>query len=149
MPHLIMDGGPFGIMAIRPSTNLYAPSSFTLGGTPLRSALRIMRWSGVTSYASEASASMSLVVLTGAKRVRGMRIAWAPGKHSIAEPIAVSSCSTLVLALSRGSTVLPFLITGSGSTPSNFSYVALSAGRLIHRLLVLKKLPGVGYWGQG
>ena len=64
---------------------------------------------------------MSLVVLTGAKRERGMRMACAPGKHSMADPMAVSSWRTWVEALSRGSTVLPLEMTGSGSTPSNFS----------------------------
>eukprot|EP00966_Prymnesium_polylepis_P164961 3813915-Prymnesium_polylepis.1 len=91
-----------------------------------------MRESAVISYASDESASRSAVVLTGAKRERGMRIAFAPSKHSMAEPIAVSSCSTLVDFLSRGSTVLPLLITGSGIAPPNFSNVALSASRLTH-----------------
>mmetsp|Transcript_16700 Transcript_16700/g.54405 ORF Transcript_16700/g.54405 Transcript_16700/m.54405 type:complete len:314 (+) Transcript_16700:350-1291(+) len=94
------------------------------------------------------SASMSLVVLTGAKRVRGIRMAWAPGKHSMAAPIAVSSWRTLVEFLSRGSTVLPFFMTGSGSRPSNLVYASLSAGRLTHRLFVLKNLCLATFWNS-
>ena len=87
------------------------------------------------------SAIRSPVVLTGAKRERGMRMAWAPGKHSMAAPIAVSSCSTLVDFLSRGSTVLELEMTGSGSRPPNFSKEALSASRLIHRLSAATRGP--------
>ena len=87
------------------------------------------------------SAIRSPVVLTGAKRERGMRIAWAPGKHSMAAPIAVSGCSTLVDFLSRGSTVLELEMTGSGSRPPNFSKEALSASRLIHRLSAATRGP--------
>merc|ERR1719163_1057858 len=93
-------------------------------------------------------ASRSLVVLTGAKRERGMRIAPAEGKEEMAAPIAVSSCSTLVDFLSRGSTVLLFLITGSGSTPLFASIVSLSACRLTQRLLVLKYLYLPTFWNS-
>ena len=56
--------------------------------------------------------------------------------------MAVSSCSTLVEALSRGSTVLAFEMTGSGSLPPWLTKLALSASRSIHRLLVLKNCVG-------
>mmetsp|Transcript_36069 Transcript_36069/g.81858 ORF Transcript_36069/g.81858 Transcript_36069/m.81858 type:complete len:415 (+) Transcript_36069:720-1964(+) len=144
--HLMSDGGPLGTMAAILSTNLKLSSSFTVGGTPARSAFKTMRASLVISYASDASARRSAVVFTGAKRERGMRIACAPSKHSIAEPIAVSSCSTLVDALSRGSTVLPLLMTGRGIKPPNFSNVALSASRFTQRLFVLKNLCLVTSW---
>ena len=74
---------------------------------------------------------MSLVVLTGAKRVRGIRMAPAPSNDAMAAPMAVSSCSTLVDFLSRGSTVLEFLITGSGSRPPylvKLAWVAFGLG---------------------
>lgn len=66
------------------------------------------------------------MVLTGAKRERGITKAlapWAqatlrspparvPSKHWMAAPMAVSSCNTLVDALSLGSTVFEFLSKG-------------------------------------
>mmetsp|Transcript_82896 Transcript_82896/g.165472 ORF Transcript_82896/g.165472 Transcript_82896/m.165472 type:complete len:247 (-) Transcript_82896:1285-2025(-) len=151
----ISDGGPLGTSVISAGTNLYLPSSLMSGGTPRHEALRTIRKSFVTSYASDISASMSFVVLTGAKRVRGIRMAPAPGKHSIAEPIAVSSCNTLgdfsrpSLPSFTGSTVLPFLMTGSGSTPSlALSSAALSSLRLSHKLLVLKNLYLSVFWNS-
>jgi len=45
-----------------------------------------------------------LQVLTGAKRVRGTTTAPALSKHSMAEPIAVSSWNTGAESLSRGFT---------------------------------------------
>mmetsp|Transcript_77956 Transcript_77956/g.241633 ORF Transcript_77956/g.241633 Transcript_77956/m.241633 type:complete len:236 (+) Transcript_77956:551-1258(+) len=75
-----------------------------------------------------------------------MTSAVAPSKHSIAAPIAVSSCSTFVDALSRGSTVLAFFMTGSGRDPPCFVNCSLSASRLTHRLFVLKNLYLVVSW---
>merc|ERR1719393_818084 len=75
-------------------------------------------------------------------------MAAADGKHEMATPIAVSSCSTLVDALSRGSTVLPFLMTGSGSAPSYFSNAAFNSLRLTHKLLVLKNLYLPTFWNS-
>ena len=65
--------------------------------------------------------------------------------------------STLVDFLSRGSTVLLFFITGSGSRPPNFVKDAFRASRSIHRLLVLKNWcrlmswvgAGLEGWGWG
>ena len=59
--------------------------------------------------------------------------------------------------LSRGSTVLLFFITGSGSRPPNFVKDAFRASRSIHRLLVLKNWcrlmswvgAGLEGWGWG
>jgi hypothetical protein len=71
--------------------------------------------------------------------VRGTTTAPALSKHSMAEPMAVSSWNTGAEAPSRGLTVFLFLMSGSGSAPPAVSSVALSWGRLTHRLLVLKK----------
>mmetsp|Transcript_10164 Transcript_10164/g.34545 ORF Transcript_10164/g.34545 Transcript_10164/m.34545 type:complete len:220 (+) Transcript_10164:486-1145(+) len=130
------------------STNLYRPSSFTLGGLPSRSGASSTRWSGVITYASDRRARRSLVVLTGAKRERGMTTAVAPGKQEMAEPMAVSSWSTLVDPLSRGSTVFSFLMTGSGSAPPCLSKSALRATRSTQRLLVLKNLYFSTFWNS-
>mmetsp|Transcript_52794 Transcript_52794/g.141396 ORF Transcript_52794/g.141396 Transcript_52794/m.141396 type:complete len:236 (-) Transcript_52794:431-1138(-) len=75
-----------------------------------------------------------------------MTSAVAPGKHSIAAPMAVSSCRTLVEALSRGSTVLEFFMTGRGSMPSFFANCSFSASRSTQRLLVLKNLYFAVSW---
>jgi hypothetical protein len=55
----------------------------------------------------------SLVVLTGAHRVRGTSTGRAPGVDPIATPIALSSWITRVLDGSLGSTVLRLTMTGS------------------------------------
>merc|ERR1719215_7069 len=104
------DGGPFGINFSMESVNLYMPSNFTSGGTPLRASAKVMRESFVRKYASERKAKRSFVVFTGAKRDRGMTSAVAPSKHSMAAPMAVSSCKTFVELLSRGSTVFEFFM---------------------------------------
>ena len=57
------------------------------------------------------------MVLTGANRSRGTTTAPASSKHSMAEPMAVSSWNTGGLLESRGFTVFLFLISGSFSTP--------------------------------
>lgn len=59
----------------------------------------------------------SLQVLTGAKRSRGTTMAPALSKHSMAEPMAVSSWNTGGVEASRGLTVFLFLISGNFSTP--------------------------------
>mmetsp|Transcript_42532 Transcript_42532/g.134281 ORF Transcript_42532/g.134281 Transcript_42532/m.134281 type:complete len:241 (-) Transcript_42532:1167-1889(-) len=133
------DGAPSGMSVASWSQNLYDPSSLMMGGTPLRSGASVTQCSGVTSYASLLSASKSPVVLTGAKRVRGISIACAPLKEAMAAPIAVSSCSTAAEALSRGSTVFLLLITGSGITPLPSRIFFCSASRSSHKLFVLKK----------
>mmetsp|Transcript_36613 Transcript_36613/g.118358 ORF Transcript_36613/g.118358 Transcript_36613/m.118358 type:complete len:242 (+) Transcript_36613:328-1053(+) len=134
------DGAPSGMSVASWSQNLYDPSSLMMGGTPLRSGASVTQCSGVTSYASLLSASKSPVVLTGAKRERGVRIAFASApKHWMAAPIAVSSCSTAAEALSRGSTVFLLLITGSGITPLPSRIFFCSASRSSHKLFVLKK----------
>mmetsp|Transcript_26779 Transcript_26779/g.53802 ORF Transcript_26779/g.53802 Transcript_26779/m.53802 type:complete len:312 (-) Transcript_26779:363-1298(-) len=58
----------------------------------------------------------------------------------MAAPIAVSSWKTFVESPSLGSTVLLFLIIGSGTTPSCLSMTSWSLSRRIQRLLVLKYL---------
>mmetsp|Transcript_19123 Transcript_19123/g.51138 ORF Transcript_19123/g.51138 Transcript_19123/m.51138 type:complete len:206 (+) Transcript_19123:41-658(+) len=134
----INEGTPWGINVSMASTNLYAPSSLMLGGTPFLAGANSILKSGVRTYASDRSANKSLVVFTGAKRVLGIFRAIAPSKHEIAAPMAVSSCTTFVDFLSLGSTVLPFFITGKGMAPPCFSNVALSATKSTHKLLVLK-----------
>mmetsp|Transcript_20084 Transcript_20084/g.45755 ORF Transcript_20084/g.45755 Transcript_20084/m.45755 type:complete len:212 (-) Transcript_20084:55-690(-) len=146
--HPTSDGVPFGVRVSMASTNLYLPSSLIFGGIPLRSGTSSMRKSSVSLYASDLRARRSLVVFTGAKRDRGMTTAVAPSKHPIAAPIAVSSCRTFVDFLSRGSTVLPLVITGSGSMPPCFSNWALSAGRSTQRLFVLKNLYLPTFWNS-
>mmetsp|Transcript_124209 Transcript_124209/g.322645 ORF Transcript_124209/g.322645 Transcript_124209/m.322645 type:complete len:212 (-) Transcript_124209:818-1453(-) len=140
------EGGPFGIIFSMASVNLYMPSSFTSGGTPLRFSASVIRKSFVSVYASDRSAKRSLVVFTGAKRERGMTSAVAPSKHSMAAPMAVSNCNTLVEFLSRGSTVLLFFITGKGNAPSFFLNCAFKATRSTQRLFVLKKPYLVVSW---
>mmetsp|Transcript_31004 Transcript_31004/g.79029 ORF Transcript_31004/g.79029 Transcript_31004/m.79029 type:complete len:230 (-) Transcript_31004:578-1267(-) len=119
-----------------------------LGGMPLRDSCSTITLSGVSLYASERRANRSLVVFTGAKRSRGMTRACAPSKHEMAAPMAVSSCSTFVDSLSRGSTVLEFFMTGSGRLPLCFSNWALSASRSTHKLLVLKNLYLSTFWNS-
>mmetsp|Transcript_13455 Transcript_13455/g.29422 ORF Transcript_13455/g.29422 Transcript_13455/m.29422 type:complete len:317 (-) Transcript_13455:934-1884(-) len=58
----------------------------------------------------------------------------------MAAPMAVSSWSTLVEFLSRGSTVLLFFMTGRGRDPSFFLKLAFKATKSTHKLLVLKNL---------
>mmetsp|Transcript_66594 Transcript_66594/g.168727 ORF Transcript_66594/g.168727 Transcript_66594/m.168727 type:complete len:251 (-) Transcript_66594:683-1435(-) len=140
------EGGPFGISFSMASVNLYMPSNFTSGGMSLRASAKVMRKSFVRVYASERSAKRSFVVFTGAKRERGMTRAVAPSKHWMAAPMAVSSCSTLVEALSRGSTVLAFFMTGRGMEPPFLSKIPLRATRSTHKLLVLKNLYLVTSW---
>merc|ERR1719195_1086890 len=105
---LTRDGTPLGVIFSMASTNLYLPSSLILGGTLLHCGASSIRKSFVKTYASERRARRSFVVLTGAKRERGIKIADAPSKHVMAAPIAVSSWSTFVESLSRGSTVFTF-----------------------------------------
>mmetsp|Transcript_10165 Transcript_10165/g.34550 ORF Transcript_10165/g.34550 Transcript_10165/m.34550 type:complete len:211 (+) Transcript_10165:490-1122(+) len=137
---LSRDGVPCGHSWSKASTNLYRSSSLITGGTPLRRGESSTRKSLVVTYASERSARRSAVVLTGAKRARGMQTAMAPSKQEMAEPMAVSSWKTLVEVLSRGSTVFAFAMSGSGRRPSCLTNCALRATRSIQRLLVLK------YW---
>merc|ERR1719277_2634774 len=110
------------------------------GGTPLHSGASTILKSSVIWYASDRSASKSLVVFTGANRSRGMTTAVAPSKQEIAAPIAVSSCRTGNDFLSRGSTVLAFFITGSGIAPPFCTKMSFSATRSTHKLFVLKNL---------
>mmetsp|Transcript_76879 Transcript_76879/g.178312 ORF Transcript_76879/g.178312 Transcript_76879/m.178312 type:complete len:213 (+) Transcript_76879:258-896(+) len=138
--HFSNEGGPLGMSFSMASVNLYMPSSLMFGGTPSRLSWSTMRKSSVSLYASERSARRSLVVFTGAKRERGITSAMAPGKHSIAAPMAVSSWRTLVEVLSRGSTVLLFFMTGRGREPLFLANCVLSASRSTQRLLVLKNV---------
>lgn len=62
-----------------------------VGGNPWRSGTNSRRWSAVTSKASERRARRSQVALTGAKRLRGTKIAPEAAKHSRAAPMALSS----------------------------------------------------------
>ena len=94
----------------------------------------------VTSYTSERKAKRSLHVLTGAKRSLGTTTAPASLKHSMADPMAVSSWKTAGVSESLGFTVFLFLMRGSCSTPLLSSRVAFKLGRFTHRLLVLKYL---------
>mmetsp|Transcript_41790 Transcript_41790/g.129100 ORF Transcript_41790/g.129100 Transcript_41790/m.129100 type:complete len:240 (-) Transcript_41790:484-1203(-) len=67
----------------------------------------------------------------------------------MAVPIAVSSWNTFSDAALVGSTVLELRIVGSGSTPLYLSRARRSAGRLIHRLFVLKKRCLPTFWNSG
>jgi hypothetical protein len=78
-----------------------------------------------------------LVVLTGANRERGTCTARAPGIDPTAAPMAVSSWITLVLDLSRGSTVLRLTISGSSGAAGSAACSSLSAWRSTQRLFVL------------
>lgn len=66
----------------------------------------------------------------------------ARSKHSMADPMAVSSWKTGALLESRGLTVFLFLMSGRSRAPPDLSRVALSCSRATHRLLVLKYLWG-------
>ena len=72
------------------------------------------------------------------KRLRDTQTAEAPGKHSMAAPMAVSSCHTGVLVSCWGSTVLPLRMVGRGTKPPRESMSFLSMSRRTHRLFVLK-----------
>ena len=95
---------------------------------------------------SERRRKRSLHFLTGTKRVRGTTTAEEPEKHSMAAPIAVSSCQTAGDLESLGSTVLPFLIMGRGISPPAAWMASLSLSRRTQRLLVLKYLWSVTSW---
>lgn len=77
----------------------------------------------LTLKASDLRAKRSLVVLTGANLSLGTTTAPASSKHSIAEPIAVSSWKTAGVLESLGLTVFLFLIRGRCKTPFEASNV--------------------------
>ena len=61
----------------------------------------------------------------------GVGVAVRASRVRVRVRVRASSCSTLVDFLSRGSTVLEFLITGSGSMPPylvKFAWVAFGIG---------------------
>ena len=93
-----------------------------------------------TSYTSDLSAKRSLHVFTGANRSLGTTTAPASSKHSMAEPMAVSSWKTAGVSESLGLIVFLFLMRGSCSTPLLASSVAFKLGKFTHRLFVLKNL---------
>ena len=78
------------------------------------------------------------MALTGAKRVRGTKMAPEAAKHSMAAPMALSSWSTGGEDALRGSTVLVFLIRGSWSAPPFSASAARRSETRNQRLLVLK-----------
>lgn len=96
--------------------------------------------SRITLYASDLRMNKSPHVLTGANRSRGTTTAPASSKHSMAEPIAVSSWNTGVEDESLGLTVFLFLMRGRGRVPLDCDNVSFRLSRLTQRLLVLKNL---------
>mmetsp|Transcript_3262 Transcript_3262/g.8318 ORF Transcript_3262/g.8318 Transcript_3262/m.8318 type:complete len:231 (+) Transcript_3262:394-1086(+) len=144
------DGTPSGVASSRAPTILYFFESREMtGATPPQAGLRTGRKSSVMMYASLRRRRRSLHFFTGAKRVRGTMTALAPSKHSMAAPMAVSSCTTFWDESSFGSTVLLFMIMGRGMKPPNLSTISWSLSRRIQRLFVLKNLCLVMSWKAG
>mmetsp|Transcript_38477 Transcript_38477/g.86685 ORF Transcript_38477/g.86685 Transcript_38477/m.86685 type:complete len:316 (-) Transcript_38477:315-1262(-) len=141
------DGTPSEVASSRACTILnFLLSSEITGAFPPQAGLRTGRKSSVMMYASERRRRRSLHFFTGAKRVRGTMTADAPSKHSIAAPMAVSSWTTFWDESSFGSTVLLFLIMGSGMKPPHLSTISCSLSKRIQRLFVLKNLCLVISW---
>lgn len=68
--------------------------------------------------------------------------------HTVRLSVARRQEFTLVDFLSRGSTVLAFLMTGRGSKPPAASKAFFKAGRFTHKLLVLKNLYLRTFWNS-
>lgn len=84
---------------------------------------RLLKRMAVLAGAAGRSSNEPTISLEETRRVRTTRAA-APSKDSMAAPMAVSSWNTLGEDLSRGSTVLTFLIMGSGISPPHSSSFA-------------------------
>lgn len=93
-----------------------------------------------TLYASDRRMKRSPQVFTGANLSRGTTTAPASSKHSMADPMAVSSWKTGVDDESLGLTVFLFLMSGRGRVPFDCASVSLRRSRFTQRLLVLKNL---------
>merc|ERR1719183_508284 len=136
--HSLRDGTPSGVHRSSCETILYFFESRSMVGARATPGASTGRWPSSTVYASERRRKRSEHFFTGAKRDLGTSIAIAPGKHSIAAPIAVSSCQTGADASSFGSTVLSFRMAGSWMAPPEATSCASSASRRSQRLFVLK-----------
>mmetsp|Transcript_22411 Transcript_22411/g.34186 ORF Transcript_22411/g.34186 Transcript_22411/m.34186 type:complete len:254 (-) Transcript_22411:839-1600(-) len=144
------EGMPAVVASSSAPTSLYFLLSREITGAfPPHAGLSSGMKSELIEYASLLNNNKSLHFFTGAKRVRGTTIAEAPWKHSIAAPIAVSSCTTFCDEPSLGSTVLLFKIMGKGMNPPNLSMISFNLSSLIHKLFVLKKRCFVISWKAG